>query len=56
MKLRDAVHAVGERMGPGPHLDYNRFLEMVKAEMPRPGGTMTAEAEEAAAGCVGGAG
>ena len=41
VKLRDAVHAVGERMGPGPHLDYNRFLEMVKAEMPRPGGTMT---------------
>ena len=43
VKLGDAVHAVGDRMGPGPHLDYNRFLEMVKAEMPRPGGTMTAK-------------
>ena len=41
VKLGDAVHAVGDRMGPGPHLNYNRFLEMVKAEMPRPGGTMT---------------
>ena len=39
--LGDAVHAVGDRMGPGPHLDYNPFLEMVKAEMPRPGATMT---------------
>ena len=43
VKLGDAVHAVGDRMGPGPHLDYNRFLKMVKAEMPRPGGTMTAK-------------
>ena len=43
VKLGDAVHAVGDRMGPGPHLEYNRFLEMVKAEMPRPGGTMTAK-------------
>ena len=43
VKLGDAVHAVGDRMGSGPHLDYNRFLEMVKAEMPRPGGTMTAK-------------
>ena len=43
VKLGDAVHAVGDRIGPGPHLDYNRFLEMVKAEMPRPGGTITAK-------------
>lgn len=43
VNLGDAVHAVGDRMGPGPHLDYNRFLEMVKAEMPRRGGTMTAK-------------
>ena len=41
VKLGDAVHQVGDRMGPGPHLDYNRFLELVKAEMPRPGATMT---------------
>ena len=43
VRLGDAVHEVGDRMGAGPHLDYNRFLEMVKAEMPRPGGTMTAK-------------
>ena len=43
VKLGDTVHAVGNKMGPGPHLDYNRFLELVKAEMPRPGGTMTAK-------------
>ena len=42
-KLGNAVHAVGDRMGPGPHLDYDQFLEMVKAEMPQPGGTMTAK-------------
>ena len=50
-------------MGSGPHLDYNRFLELVKAEMPRPGATMTlkrkklllgsfAERDEAAAPVV----
>ena len=41
--LGEAVHAVGDRTGADPHLDFNAFLEMVKAEMPRPGGTMTAK-------------
>ncbi len=43
LKLGDAVHAVGERMGPGPHLDFNLLLEMLKAEMPRHGVKMTAK-------------
>ena len=43
VKLGDAVHELGDRMGPGPHLDFNAFLEMAKAEMPQPGGTMTAK-------------
>ena len=28
--LGEVVHAVGDRLGPGPHLDFNRFLEEVK--------------------------
>ena len=31
--LGDAVHAVAERMGAGPHLDFNRFLAALKADM-----------------------
>ena len=31
--LGDGVHAVAERMGAGPHLDFNRFLAALKADM-----------------------
>ena len=31
--LGDAVHAVAERMGAGPHLDFNRLLAALKADM-----------------------
>ena len=41
--LGDVVHAVGDRLGPGPHLNFNRLLEMVKGEMPRHGLKMTAK-------------
>ena len=41
--LGDVVHAVGDRLGAGPHLDFNRFLEVVKAEMPRHRVKMTAK-------------
>lgn len=43
VKLRDAAHAVGNRMGLGLHLDHNRLLEMVKARVPRPGVKMKAK-------------
>ncbi|MCY3809503.1 MAG: N-6 DNA methylase, partial [Gemmatimonadetes bacterium] len=41
--LGEAVHDVGDRLGAGPHCDFNRFLEAVKAEMPRHGIKMTAK-------------
>ncbi|MYL10810.1 MAG: SAM-dependent DNA methyltransferase, partial [Cenarchaeum sp. SB0669_bin_11] len=41
--LGEVVHAVGDRMGPGPHLDFNRVLEVAKEEMPRHGVRMTAK-------------
>ena len=41
--LGEAVHAVGDGMGRGPHLDFNRFLEVVKAEMLRHGVKTTAK-------------
>ena len=31
--LGDAVHAVGDRLGEGPHRDYNRFLEEVNGAL-----------------------
>ena len=41
--LGNAVHAVGGRLGSGPHLDFNRLLDEVKAELPRHGVKMTAK-------------
>ena len=41
--LGEAVHDVGDRLGAGPHRDFNRFLEEVKAELPRHGVKMTAK-------------
>ena len=41
--LGEAVHDVGDRLGPEPHRDFNRFLEEVKAELPRHGVKMTAK-------------
>ena len=41
--LGEAVHDVGDRLGAGPHHDFNRFLEEVKAELPRHGVKMTAK-------------
>ena len=41
--LGDVVHAVGDALGAGPHLDFNRFLEVVKAELPRHGIKLTAK-------------
>ena len=35
MALGDVVHAVGDRLGAGPHRDFNRFLEVVEEEMSR---------------------
>ena len=41
--LGEAVHDLGDRLGAGPHRDFNRFLEEVKAELPRHGVKMTAK-------------
>ena len=41
--LGEVVHSVGDRLGPGPHLDFNRFLEEVKEETVRHGVRMTAK-------------
>ena len=41
--LGEVVHEVGDRLGAGPHRDFNRFLEEVKAELPRHGVKMTAK-------------
>ena len=41
--LGEAVHDVGDRLGAGPHRDFNRLLEEVKAEMTRQGVKMTAK-------------
>ena len=41
--LGEAVHDVGDRLGVGPHRDFNRFLEEMKAELPRHGVKMTAK-------------
>ena len=41
--LGEAVYDVGDRLGAGPHRDFNRFLEQVKAELPRHGVKMTAK-------------
>ena len=43
VELGDAVDEVGDRLGPGPHLDFNRFLEEMKDEIPRHGGKLTAK-------------
>ena len=43
MALGEAVHGIGDRLGAGPHRDFNRFLEEVKAELPRHGVKMTAK-------------
>ena len=40
--LGDAVHAVGDRLGAGPHRDFNRFLEEVSGALER-GIRMTAK-------------
>ena len=41
--LGDVVRAVGYRLGRGPHMDFNLFLEEVKTEMPRHGVRMAAK-------------
>ena len=41
--LGEAVHDVGDRLGAGPHRDFNRFLEEVKAELTRHGVKMIAK-------------
>ena len=41
--LGETVHGVGDRLGAGPHRDFNRFMEEVKAEMARHGIRMTAK-------------
>ncbi len=41
--LAGVVNVVGERLGPGPHLDFNRFLEEAQTEMPQHGVKMTAK-------------
>ena len=41
--LGDAVHDVGDRLGPGPHRDFNRFLEEVETELARHGVKMIAK-------------
>ncbi len=40
--LGEAVHAVGDRVGVGPHRDFGRFLEEVRGALPR-GVRMTAK-------------
>ena len=40
--LGEAVHAVGDRVGAGPHRDFGRFLEEVRGALPR-GIRMTAK-------------
>ena len=41
--LGDAVDEVGHDLGPGPHLDFNQFLEELKAVLPEHGIKMTAK-------------
>ena len=41
--LGEAVHDAADRLGAGPHREFNRFLEEVKAEMTRHGVKMTAK-------------
>ena len=41
--LGDAVDEVAHELGPGPHLDFNRFLEEVKAVLPEHGIKLTAK-------------
>jgi len=41
--LGEAVHELGDRLGAGPHRDFNRVLEEVKAEMMGHGVKMTAK-------------
>ena len=41
--LGEAVHDVGDRLVVGPHRDFNRFLEEMKAELPQHGVKMTAK-------------
>ena len=41
--LGEAVHDVGDRLGAGPHRNFNRFLEEVKAELARHRVKMTAK-------------
>ena len=41
--LGEAVHDVGDKLGAGPHRDFNRFLEEVKAELARHGVKMIAK-------------
>ena len=41
--LGEAVHDVGDRLGAGPHRDFNRLLDEVKPEMTRHGVRMIAK-------------
>ena len=41
--LGEAVHDVGDRLGAGPHHDFDRFVEEMKAELARRGVKMTAK-------------
>ena len=41
--LGDAVDEGGHELGPGPHLDFNRFLEQMKAVLPQHGIKLTAK-------------
>ena len=40
--LPEVADALGERLGAGPHLDFNAFLEEAKGEVRRRGGRVTA--------------
>ena len=44
--LGEAVHDVGDRLGAGPHRNFNRFLEEMKAELPRHGVKMIAKRQK----------
>ena len=51
-QLGNVIESLTPRLGQGPHLDFNHFLEAVKEEMPLHQGQDDREAEEAAADFV----
>ena len=54
--LAKAVDRVAEALGPGPHLDYNVFLEAVRLEMSRRRVKLIAKRKKASPDSIGGAG